>query len=306
MGRMKLSLACVSLFALGASFLVTDGAHAADQRTYAASRFTVAVSGVLLAPAKTFDGGTLAADTAPERGPLFPKRHVANVHVEPIELEVPLDSKVLNGWAAELLDGSTATKSVSLALLDLNLKETSRNEYDRVRLVQLVFPALDAASLDPAYVQATLQPEAIRRAPGASTTASAGGAAHGQRLNNFRVTVDKMPTARVSKVGAITVKAVPTGGRTVSNLVLTISEADLKPWQDWQDTFLGKGENSDAAERSGSVEYLAADMTTVTAKLNFRGLGLIRVAPDKMAQSSDAVRRFTAEMYVEDVKLVSK
>ena len=39
---------------------------------------------------------------------------------------------------------------------------------------------------------------------------------------------------------------------------------------------------------------------------NFRGLGLVRVAPEKMTASSDVVRRFIAELYAEDVKLVSK
>lgn len=303
---MKISLACLSLVALGASTLVTDGARAADQRSYSGGRFMLAVGGVNVGYLKSLEGGNVVGDVAPEapRPPAFPKKHLGGTHVEPLVAEVGLQAGPFATWITETLNGTFTPKAVTSTTADFNYKESSRIELDRSRLVQIEFPRLDGSSKDASYLRLTMQPEAARRvaSTGADTRASLGDKTRTWLSSNFRVSVAGLPADRVASVEPIVVKVV---GNTisVSNLVLSISQVDLKPWQDWHDAFVAaRADASDALEKTGSVELLEPDLKGVIARLSFRGLGSVRVSAGKQTAASEAVSRFTAEMYVEDVK----
>ena len=308
---MKLTAACSTAIALGALFLVTDSARAAGERAYSARMPILTVAGTPVTMVRSIEGGNLVGDgvvepRSAEQGKLvFPKRRLGPLRVEPLSVEVGLD-RTLDGWISDAFNGSTAPKGVGLSFVDLNRTETGRVELTATRVVEVDFPALDASIRDAYYTHVVLQPEAMRRSPGAGTApAVAATPQHSQLVANFRVTVGTLPCARVSKVSAITVKTAP-GGFSVSNLVLSISAVDLKAWQEWQDMSMKvaveRPDGNDAQEKTGTIELLGPDMSTVTARLSFRGLGLVRLALDKLTANTDVGERFTAEMYVEDIK----
>lgn len=303
---MKISLACFSLVALGAFTLVTDGAHAADQRSYTGGRFTLSVGGVNAGYVKSVEGGTVVGDVAPEppRPPAFPKKHLGGTHVEPLVAEVGLGAGPFASWITDTLNGTLTPKGITWSTADFNYKETSRVELDRSRLVQIDFPRMDGATKDPGFVRLTMQPEAARRAAanGADARASMGDKTRSWTTSNFRVAIAGLPADRVASVEPITVKVV---GSTlsVSNLILSVSQADYKPWQDWHDAFVAaRPEATEALEKTGTIDFLDPDMKGVIARLSFRGLGSVRCSSGKQSAGSEAAARFTSEMYVEDVK----
>jgi hypothetical protein len=233
----------------------------------------------------------------------FPKKRPGGTHIEPLVLEVGNNAPT-NTWITEMLNGSAAPKAVSESLLDVSFKEIGRVDFTNARLIQVDFAALDGASRDAIFTQLTLQPDGVRRSLGSGAVVPTGAStvAHPMLASNFRVTVGQLPCTRVATVAPITVKSAP-GGLSVSNLVLTISLADQKLWQDWQDaTQRERPENSDAVEKTGTIEYLGPDMQKPIAKISFKGLGLVRLANAKLQSGGDTIERFTAEMYVEDIK----
>lgn len=303
---MKISLACLSLVALGAVTLVTDGARAADQRSYTGGRFTLSVGGVNAGYVKSVEGGTVVGDVVPEppRPPAFPKKHLGGTHVEPLVAEVGVGAGPFASWITETLNGTVSPKGITWSTADFNYKETSRVELDRSRLVQVEFPRMDGAAKDAGFVRLTMQPDAARRvaAGGADARAALGDKTRSWLISNFRVTIPGLPTDRVASVEPITVKVVG-GVLSVSNLVVSVSQVDAKPWQDWHDAFVAaRPESTEAMEKTGTIELLDPDMKGVIARLSFRGLGSVRISSGKQSAGSEAVSRFTAEMYVEDVK----
>ncbi len=309
---MKLTAACSIALALGALVLMTDSAQAATTQATGASMPILTVGGAQATWVKSVEGGNQVADSVAEPRSLekspFAKKHVGAIHIEPLQVDFGMD-RMLSGWVSDAFNGNALPKAVGLSMMDFNHRETGKVDLLGARLVEVDFPALDAADKSVYYTHLVLQPEAVRRSPGSqAVVASVAVPTHPQVLGNFRVTVGALPCGRVSKVGALTVKTGPSG-LSISNLVLTISGGDLKSWQDWQDASMKTASNekpelSDAQEKTGMIEMLASDMTTVTSRLSFRGLGLVRVAMDKFTNNGDAIERFTAEMYVEDIKLV--
>jgi hypothetical protein len=311
---MKFAVVCGSLVVAGALFVMTDAANAADQRAYGGAMPVVTVGGIVVTGLKSIEGGSLTGEAVVEsrvveqKGASFPKKHLGPLHAEPLVLEVHRE-RTLGGWITDTLNGNTATRSVAVSSVDFNHKETGKAEYGATRLVEVDFPALDAASREAFVPRVVLQPDLPRRSAGsgATVTSSPAVAQQVQLVSNFRVAIPGLPCTRIAKVMPLTVKASPTG-LSVSNLIFSISLADLKPWQDWQDAVARMGGEraevslaSDAQEKTGTLELLGADMSTVTARFTFKGLGLARLALDKQG-TGDTIERFTVEMYVEDVK----
>jgi hypothetical protein len=55
--------------------------------------------------------------------------------------------------------------------------------------------------------------------------------------------------------------------------------------------------------RAGTLDFRTSDQQSVLFSLNFMGLGIFRLTPDKVQADSESVRRVKAEMYCEQIKL---
>jgi hypothetical protein len=86
----------------------------------------------------------------------------------------------------------------------------------------------------------------------------------------------------------------------VSNLVVTLPEKSVQSFRDWFDDFVVKGNAGSEQEKTGSLEFLAADLKTWLFRLDFMGLGILSLAPVE-ATTADRIRRMRAEMYVEEI-----
>jgi hypothetical protein len=86
-------------------------------------------------------------------------------------------------------------------------------------------------------------------------------------------------------------------GQSVGDLVLTVSSAKSKPFADWHEEFVVKGNNSQDREKTATIELMSADMKNALLTLEGSGVGIIAVRPE--SGGSDSAKRVQVQMYVE-------
>src|SRR2546427_2818155 len=210
-------------------------------------------------------------------------------------------------WIRASLDKQYSGKNGAVIACDYNYKELSRIDWADALITEVGFPASDAASKDAAKMTIKFSPETTRMS--ARTGASAGGVYSGGRNAqvqkkwlpaNFRLQIAGLEAActRVNKIEAIVVKQVASAGAPrwqVSNLVVTLPEADANLFSKWHEEFV-KGGAGAGKETGGTLAYLAPDLREAFFTLTFRGLGISKLAPEKVEAHSENIRRAMVEM----------
>lgn len=305
------------LFAIGLiTSLVTLGSvsHSAiNQHSYVGGNFALTLDGQSAGYLRSFSGGAQVAESIADpndkRLGIFPKKRLGPTRIEPIEIDVGFQSKPINDWITAALAGRQTTKNGFVSLSDANYMEKMRLSFDRARLVQIELPALDAAdSKTLALMHLILQPDATRRqaGSGARVGTAADEAARQAKttpVSTFKLTIPNVETKGVSRIEEIIIKLSPTP--TISNLIVTFAEG-AKGWDDWYDEAVVKGAggrpDNDTKERNGTIELMNARLQTIV-RLNLRGLGINRLSLEKSESASNQVRRYTAEMHIEDLRV---
>ena len=115
-------------------------------RTYSAARFAIVIDGTPAGFAVSVSGGERFAEVLerPGTGGLVDK-HLGPVQFEPIVLEIGAAPGPLLDWIRDALAGAAKPHSGAISLLDYNNRERQRLEWTNGVLVEIAFPAGDAA-----------------------------------------------------------------------------------------------------------------------------------------------------------------
>jgi hypothetical protein len=320
--KVRIIVGCLALLLAGAA---TSDATAADVRTYAPGAYVVYVDNAPTAWVTSVAGGGVSADVVVERlgtSGSYPKKRPGALKYEDITLEAAGMDKVLHDWVTKTLStAQPVRKSGYFASLDSLDRERSRTTWTDGFISDFTFPELDAASKDAARFQITITPSATRFALGTAKTEAAAATERSRATalfaSRFMLTVAGLEgvTSKAihvdpmsvrfktvsSPVGEIRDYERSAGQVDVSNLVFTVDASNAAPLYKWHQDFVVNGRNSDAFEKTGSIALLGSDLKTVLYRLNLRGIGIIRVTPDK--SSTTAAPRVRAEAYVESVSL---
>ncbi len=293
--------------------------HAADKRSYTGGRFMLGLDKAAVGIVTSDDiGGTATGVVVsdPSGGEHLVKKHISNVKWVDIPISMGLGmSNDFYQWIADSFSdkANASRKSGSVIYLDRKDSDPADFEFTNGYVAELGMPALDAASKDAAKMSIKVKPEYSRRqdqfghANGGKTLPAVND--NGWQVGDFRLKIDGLEgaTARVNKIDGFTIKqsfvdkAGEVDGYEVSDLAITFPDTASKPFYDWLEDFVVKGNNSDKAERGGTLEYLARDGKTVLFTLTFKGLGIFKLSQDKQEAGSDTLRRIKAEMYCESV-----
>ena len=132
----------------------------------------------------------------------------------------------------------------------------------------------------------------------------------------FRLTGLEDACKRVATVDAFTIKQTiveltdgASGIRTkrpttleIPNLRITFSAADVKPWQDWFDDFVVKGNAGLGNEKSGSIEFLDPSLKVTLGTVNPARCGIFAL-DFASSGGSKAGARYVAELYVQGMQV---
>jgi hypothetical protein len=89
----------------------------------------------------------------------------------------------------------------------------------------------------------------------------------------------------------------------VPNIVLSVPTQFAQPFVDWFEDFVIKGNTGPEQEKEGAIVGLSPNGQGELLRIDLAQVGIVSVGEAKSESSSDAVRRFRVELYVEEMKL---
>ena len=266
------------------------------------------------------EGGHAVAEVIEERteGSLLHKKHIGGVKYEDITVTFGLGmGPGLFDWLKGTFDGKAPRKNGAIVAADFNYKETSRLHFFGALVTEIGFPALDATSKEPAYMVLKFSPDFTQSAPPSPTPLPPPAAGQKKWLpSNFKITIDGLDTSRVNKIEALTIKQKVTENAVgemrdyeqeatsveVPNLVITLAESHARPFYDWHEDFVIKGNNDESKEKGGTLQWLEPNGRTPLGSLTISNIGIFKITADKVESGSEGIRRVKAEMYCEDIR----
>jgi hypothetical protein len=202
-----------------------------------------------------------------------------------------------------------------------NGRPVSRREFVNAVLVETIIPNLDAASNSPAYVTVRLGPELTRDVTPPATLPPAGTAPPVSLSSNFRLNIAGLDCTKVAKIDSFTVKqrlagetldnahykgnqpqAAPTNLLEFPNPRIELATVSAESWRTWFRSFVIDGNSSAMNEKSGTLSFLAPNLSTVLATLSFQNLGIFRLE-DAPPDASAEITRVVADLYCERMEL---
>jgi hypothetical protein len=255
---------------------------------------------------KSIEGGApvgVVLTAAPAAGAHFREKHLSGVRFEPIAIAASSRrARPLFDWITTAWQGTLAQKNGAVIRVDVNGRPQAKREFVKAILVETTVPMLDGASKNPADFTVRLAPERTRDVtPPATLPPSTPGKDAPFLSANFRLDIVGLDCTRVAKIDSFTVKhnsPPATGAPEFPNLRIELSAVSAGTWRTWFQSFVIDGHSSATDEKSGSLSFLNANLTTVLATINFFNLGIFRLENAPADPS-----RVVAELYCERMEL---
>lgn len=275
---------------------------------------------------RSVTGGTVVGTIAThsDGSDFVVRKQLSGTRTEDFRLE--LGTAVSGGlldWIAASWGAKPPRHDGAVLACDATYTVRSERAFTSALVSETAFPAFDAGSKEPAFMTIRIVPQAVLPAkdPGSKLPLTSSPAAK-QKLwlsANFRLAIDGLDCSKVSRIAPFAVRRpverVSSGGGRGSeiragridfpSLRIRLSAAAAASWKAWFDDFVVNGNNSDTAERKGSLTLLAPNLADELIRIDFAGLGIFRLTgdPDPDAPPG-ALATMTAELYCEQMTLV--
>jgi len=217
----------------------------------------------------------------------------------------------LYDWMAAMITGTQTPTDGAVVFVDYNRRELWRLEFDRAIITELKLPALDAAGKEHVFMTLTVTPLVTRRVVQTSVADLPGSSRTNLQLlpSSFVLSILGLDTHRVTTIEPIVLTQpmadsgppAPAGPVDVGNIRFTASEADMDLARAWLDDFVVGRNYGPSAERTGSLSMLDPNRNRTIFRFDFRGLGILRVAPHRVQGSAEAIARADVELYCEGI-----
>lgn len=292
----------------------------ASARGYVAGKYGLELGGQMAGWVASASGGGATSDVIAEKLGVdhLIRKHIGGLKYTEIEVHVGTGmSKDFYDWIKSSFAHTYGRKDGAILVADYNGNEVSRLEFTHALISEIGFPALDAASKDAALMVVKLAPEVTRFKKATGKIHTAETTIHKKWLpSNFRLRIDGLDCTRVNKIESLVVKQKnvdnPVGEMRdyqrepayleIPNLVVTLAESHSADWYQWHEDFVIRGNNGEDKVKSGTLELLAANLQDTLFTINFKHTGIFRLEPERVETHSDAIRRVTAQLYVEDMQ----
>jgi phage tail-like protein len=310
---------------VAAASIASAGPLGPNSRAYVAGKYMLDLDGINAGWLKSIEGGHATADVVNEpAGPnAVVKKHIGTPKYEDFTMQMGMGmSPEFYEWVTEFFEGQAPRKDGAVIAASFDSRRIGTHAFQDALITEFTIPTLDGSSKDPAFMSLKVTPETTEFTPGdgSAVVTPLSPKTKVWQAANFRFVLGSLPCQRVAKIDSFTLKQAvkrdepgeerqyrnEPGTLEVPNLVLSISNADLQPWNDWHKKFVIDGQNSDSDELEGSLSFLAAD-GTVLARIDLRHVGIWSLAPlppPPPDSDAGASARFTVGLYVEAMEFL--
>jgi|GEM_PF-1098244 len=303
-------------FGLPLSLRPSPSALAAVPKS-AGIRYALGLDGQIAGPIASLESGFTSGQVLEGGRPGEIAKHLETIIHEDISLQCGNTmSPAFYVWIQQALAGQSPQRSGGILTTNLGNQLLDRKDFSGAVLTEVTFPALDAAANTPVSLGIKIKPAQLSYQPGGGQIAFPQAVKLGWLASHFRIKINGLESAcaHVVEVDSLVWKQEasqaqlrrterPTVGLIQTpNLVLTLPQAQAGPFTEWFYQFVVQGQNSDAHERSGTLEFFASDLQTILFVLNFGHLGIFRMSPVPQSQNSP-VPLVKVEMYCETMQL---
>ncbi len=291
---------------------------AGDVRSYVSGAFQLNLEGTKMGFLKSVDGGAISAEVVQEKAvDNISKKHLAGVKYEDFTVKFGFGMhKNLYAWMSETAAGKGSRQSGDIQTADASFVAKSRRTFTDALITEIGFPALDAGSKETGYMRLEFAPESIKIEKDSGKLSSTVSKPKKWLVSNFRFELDGLPTTRVSKIDAFTIKQtivtdsigetrIPVrepGKLEFPNLTVMFAERDVGKWDAWFEDFVINGNNGEDMEKSGRIFFLDPVLKPL-GSIELHNVGIFRLVPDGTAANSDKLKRVIADLYCERMTL---
>ena len=290
---------------------------------YVGGKFAVDVDNAAAGLVLSVEGGHATAPVINEKpGPdKIVHKHIGPVQFEDITIGCGNGmSKGFYEWIKGSLDRKPARLDGAIHYCDQDGNIVSTLEWQKGLISEVGFPASDASAKEQALMTIKIAPESTRRKKAGGKIDPLKYAPVKQQRwlsSNFRLSIQGCEEAckRVNRIDAFSIKQqileYPAGGLRdyikepttleIPNLVVTMAESYADEFYDWHRSFVIEGRSGQDQQKTGLLEYLSQDLGSALFTLNFAGLGIFKLTPEKVEAGSENIRRIKAEMYCESI-----
>jgi len=294
------------------------------KRSATSGRFVLEVDGTRVAYLKKFSGLAYEADIGThDHGPLnMQTKHMTNYKYTPGKATIGLAmGKGMYTWIQQSFDRQYATKSGSFTAADFNYKATHRVDFMNALITEVTIPKLDGSSKEPGYIDVSFEAEDCRHSPsnGEDIKGDYGVKEKAWLPSMFSFDLAGLTDAckRVATIDSFTWKQSVVADQigshriftkhpakvTVPDIKLAISSADHGPWADWAKSWFIDGKSLAADHKDGTIHFLGPDMKEI-GHIELKQCGLKKFSDEDHEANSEKIKRFTVELYVEEMKFV--
>jgi hypothetical protein len=294
------------------------------KKSYTTGHFELSIDGQkTTAYLKSLDGGYARHALIDERiGPEnMAIKHGSVADVDPFSFEFGLSgaNKVLS-WIQQSWKKDPRPADGEIVHANFNYESTFTHQFQGAYITETTFPALDGGSKEAAYIKVKAQPEATAVSPGSGAKLKP---IMGQKqklwlCSGFRLNIDGIDEMKyTNKVESFTIKQgvkkmytgkfrqpeiVPTKIE-FPNISGTISLEYAKGLLEWYKKYVQAGQDDPAAQKTGSLEFLAPNRSEVIFRINLFDVGLLSAHVLQSTANADQIKRVKFDLYVGRMEL---
>jgi hypothetical protein len=292
------------------------------QNSHVGAHYALDIDGLPVESLKALSGLDLQADIVSDLldPGHAPKKHVADVAWTPGRASIGMGmGQAMYEWIRDSLGQGTARANGTLATGDVNFKQRSLLTFDDALLTAVTVPRLDASSKESGAFDIEFAPQRVRWSKGDGSDIRH---VHGSKqqpwvCSNFRFSLGSLPCARVASIESFTWRCdvaddtIGSGREptlhpakvTVPDLRISVSLADYDAWAQAAQSWFIDGHHLDGDEMDGVITLLTPDLQTPLGEIVLGNVGFKRFSQLPAADGSDALYRFTVDLYVERMTL---
>ncbi len=247
------------------------------------------------------------------------KKNVSTI--KPTEAKVKMGiglGKGMYEWIKLSFDKRFEHRSGAFTSADFDFKATSTLTFHDALITSVTVPKLDGSSKENCYFDITFDAERIEhaKAGGESLKSKIAPKQKAWVASNFRLEIDGMECKTCSVIESFTWKCSVTRDYqgitqwapiapakvTVPNVKFQIGYREHQAWADWAKEWFVGGKRLDDNEKGGRIVFLGPDQKEELGHIELIHCGLVKLEDPESKANAETIKRFTVELYVEEMK----